>query len=516
MKQYQFDIILKQPVIISQQAATVGAHQSLDYISGSALLGLMASRLYSRLLPEDAFLVFHSGKVRFLDALPVHQNQLAYPVPMNLHHFKGETFSEKTQLLADKIFDISVKTDLNNQQPVQLRNFYLTVDGKKISPQKEQTLKTAIDAKQNRAAESQLFGYEALSAGQVFRFAIQFDEDISQELIAKLMQSVQGIAHLGRSRSAQFGRVEIQATQSLYYPKNLSQSITNELTLWLVSDLCLYQHGQATLIPTAEAIGLPAECEWLSKKSFIRTRRYSIYNAYRKHYDKERYVITRGSVLRYRIPDSVDKQALLAFISQGLGLHTETGLGQMIVNPIFMQDKGIVWQATNTIITDDSNQSHDAPKTLLIATLQAKLAKQEGINKVYKDAEDIFKALCQKVLQARQFNALTENMLFGEGQIPSRTQFGRLKEEANKHRQNRQALWDFLTNSENGMLNVMGETNCSGWQLCFDLKVEDNLGTFLKKELEKIKSEKDFPQIVAELAVLGLSERWENCCAGKM
>mgnify|MGYP003603827517 CR=1 FL=1 len=201
MKQHVFDIELHQPVIISQQAATVGAHQSLDYIAGSTLLGLAASKLYPVLSNEEAFSVFHSGAIRFLDALPVENKEIAYPVPLNLHAFKGEKYTQYDQVLNKQVFDVS-NMELAGKQPVQLRNFYLTNSGKKVTPFKEQTLKTVIDPKQNRAAESQLFGYEALGKGQMFRFAVQADESISDALLKKVVEALQGMAHLGRSRSA--------------------------------------------------------------------------------------------------------------------------------------------------------------------------------------------------------------------------------------------------------------------------------------------------------------------------
>ena len=150
---------------------------------------------------EEAFSVFHSGAIRFLDALPVENKEIAYPVPLNLHAFKGEKYTQYDQVLNKQVFDVS-NMELAGKQPVQLRNFYLTNSGKKVTPFKEQTLKTVIDPKQNRAAESQLFGYEALGKGQMFRFAVQADESISDALLKKVVEALQGMAHLGRSRSA--------------------------------------------------------------------------------------------------------------------------------------------------------------------------------------------------------------------------------------------------------------------------------------------------------------------------
>lgn len=522
MKQQVFDIELKQPVIISQQSATVGAHQSLDYIAGSALLGLAAAKLYADLNSEDAFTLFHSGYVQFLDALPILDDEIAYPAPLNLHSFKAEKYTENQQILDQHVFDVS-KMDLQGKQPVQLRGFYLTTSGKKVTPSKQQTLKTAIDQKQNRAAESQLFGYEALNAGQKFRFALQADDSISEELWQKLINSFNGTAHLGRSRSAQFGRVNIQASNAIYLQPQKIES--KQITLWLLSDLSLYHEGQHLLIPTPESIGLPKDSKLLTNQSFIRSRRYSTYNAYRKHYDKERQVIARGSVLRYELPASfTDYKRLEQKLSQGLGLYIENGLGQVWINPPILTDVHPKW--IHIAETKESTKKVvEAPASILIEMLKRRSVKVQFGTEPRRIAEKIFNELCEKVQFARQYHAMANGVAFDLGKIPSRTQFGRFKELANQYRNDTNALWHELTNSTNGMLNINSEQEQanrqsgrsylrSGWQLKFGLEIEDTLGDYLKLALLEHKGNAYFPLIIAEFAVLGLTDHWEKYSLG--
>lgn len=522
MKQQIFEIELKQPVIISQQAATVGAHQSLDYIAGSTLLGLAAAKLYAELSAEDAFTVFHSGYVQFFDALPVLNDEISYPVPLNLHAFKAEKYTEDDHLLAKHVFDVSAM-DLQGKQPVQLRGFYLTVSGKKVTPSKQQTLKTAIDQKQNRAAESQLFGYEALNAGQKFRFALQANDSVSKDLWQQLIKSFNGTAHLGRSRSAQFGRVEIQAVQACYVQQSTLKS--NQLTLWLLSDLYLHHSGENTLVPTPEVLGLPQGTKILTDKSFMRSRRYSTYNAYRKHYDKERQVITRGSVLRYQLPDGfTDYKKLEQKLTQGLGLYTENGLGQVWINPPVLSDTNPQWtQVAETKVLN--KKLVEAPGSILIETLKRRSEKVQFGTEPRRIAEKIFNALCEKVKFARQYHAMSKGVAFDLGKIPSRTQFGRFKELANQYRNDSKNLWRELTNPTNGMLNISSEqeeTNRQsgrsylrgGWQLKFGLETEDTLGDYLKSALDIHKNEAYFPLVIAELAVFGLTDQWEKYSLG--
>ena len=528
MKTQFFEIDLQQPVIISQQVATVGVHQSLDYISGSALLGLAATRLYNRLSAEDAFMLFHSGKVRFLDALPSQNGEMAYPVPFALHHYKGESYSVNQQMLNDTVFNLASNfaTD-KTKQPVQLRNFYLTASGRRITPQKEQTLKTAIDASQNRAAKAQLFGYEALSAGQKFRFAVQADNDVGDALWQELLNSLTGLAHLGRSRSAQFGKVKICQLPTAEMPSQDSQNDT--LLLWLVSDMQLQQQGQATLLPEPKCLGLPEGTIWKKDKSFIRHRRYSMFNAYRKHYDKEKQVICRGSVLSYQLPASMtaqDKQQLFKKLQAGIGLGCECGLGQVLINPTVLYAEHPKWQAL-TKIEQPQKIAKQPVYSVLTQVLQHRLQQATGDLLATQEAYRIFEQLCHKFAIARQFYALSNGQGFADGEYPSRSQFGSLKDLANQYRNNPTGLWQALSNTENGALHIstVGSNdnpqsarkyNSSGWGLSYGTATNETLGDWLKSELDKEQSRGDFAQIVAQIAVLGLSDKWEQYNTGKL
>lgn len=526
MKEQHFLIDLKQPVIISQQSATAGAHQSLDYISGSVILGLSASKLYADLSAEEAFIVFHSGKVRFLNAFVMVNHELSLPVPMSLHNFKGESYEQNGRLIAEQVFDVSKISDekLNNRQPVQLRGFYISTSGQKITPIKEQTLKTAIDKRQNRAAQGQLFGYEALSAGQQFGFSVQADDDVDDGLWQKVVESLQGVAHLGRSRSSQFGKVDICMTDM---SSTTPVPTGRLLTLWLLSDLCLHNHAQPTLLVKPEFLGLPAGTRWLSEQSFVRTRRYSGFNNYRKHYDKERQVITQGSILRFELPHDADFNQIYKKLQQGVGLYTEQGLGQVAMNPDILQDIHPVWQKnqmrSEVAITEVKN-----PNTLLINVLQKRANVFITLQEPKRIAHEIFMALCEKITFARRFHGVVYKANFESVnlQAPSRAQFGRLKEVANGYRDDNVNLWQKLSNSTDGILFVKKVQESdnrqsdksyknSGWELTFGTQSDQNLGDFLlTNQLSEHKDKSYFPQIVADLAVLGMSDEWQRHILG--
>ena len=530
MNTQYFNIQLKQPLIVSQQAATAGQHQSLDYIPGSAILGMVASQLYAQLTPEEALQVFHSGAVRFSDALPVHQGQTAYPVPLCWHHSKGTDFHNHGRLDPNEIYDVSRKdrAQLAGKQPVQLRQFYVTEQGRRWQPNKVQTLKTAIDAHKNSAADGQLFGYDALAAGQEYAFYVQTQAEVPAALVDKIQQVLQGTAWLGRSRSAQFGQVSIKA-QSQVQPLIPAPPQDGVLTLWLLSDMHLLQHGQPTLVPAAELLGLPAGSRWLPEQSFIRSRRYSLYNSYRQHYDREKQVLGRGSVLRYALPAGFTLTAdWVAKLQQGLGLGQEVGLGAVWVNPPLLQDvhAPAAW-TTEAKVMSTPKPVLAEPKSTLIRALKYKAKEQAVSSQPLAVAESIFNGLCAKVALARVYHAMAKGVAFDAGKIPNRTQFGRFKELANLNRNDANQLWHELSNEANGVLHVSAETEQTnrqsgasyeraGWQLSFGFGQDDNLGTWLKTELATHRHESWFPDLLGALSVHGLGEQWEQYCLGKV
>ncbi|MCB1657774.1 MAG: hypothetical protein KDI39_06050, partial [Pseudomonadales bacterium] len=424
-----FDILLKQPVIISQQTATAGAHQSLDYIAGSAVLGMLANRLYSALSTKDAWHVFHSGDVRFSDALPIQENQIAYPSPLCWHHAKGTKNLKQSDgsLNAAEIFNpaLLAKAELTGKQPVQLRDQYITLSGVQVKPTKEQTLKTAIDAKTGMAAESQLFGYEALSAGQTFRFSVDATDNIDTDLWQKICHHLTGEARLGRSRSAQFGSVTITKTSSHLESLTSVQPSDNTLTLWLLSDLWIQKQGQSCLIPEPSLLGLPEDAILITDRTFIRSRRYSLYNAYRHHYDCERHVISRGSVLCYQLSAPLDA-AIESHLKQRIGLATESGLGQVWINPPLLAKANPCFKVSSIQPTHNMDTKPTKPaNSLLIARLDAR-KNHLDINKPIDEAERIFDELCKRISQARRYKATANNTPITDA--PNRTQFGLLKE----------------------------------------------------------------------------------------
>ncbi len=329
MKRIAVTLRLHEPLVISATNATEGLYRSLDFIPGSALLGAVAAQLYRDFKRTgQAEAVFHSGRVRFANILP----KGAQPVPLSLYRPKeeGEAAGAVFNLLHGRSEDSTV-------QLKQLREGYVQPAGEgrfvRIQPKRQLKLRTAIESETGRAAESQLYSYQAISPEWDWSGHIDCDDDALADVLYERLSRI-GTLRIGRSRSAHYGTVTLQVTPPQTVSEDRLPLVTLDgqayLLLWLTSDLMVYdRYGRPDTLPSLQALGLLEGGEArLPQQFFVRTRRYAPYNAYRGCYDLNRQVITAGSVLAYPVTDAV-RNLNPVVLSRALGAHREQGLGQV-------------------------------------------------------------------------------------------------------------------------------------------------------------------------------------------
>ena len=330
MKRYELTITLIEDCIFSERAASEGGHKSLDYIPGITLLGACASKIYTN--PSiDSYDIFHSGKVRFGNAYPLSiEGYKTLPMPFVWHSEKGKETTRKVgkrfQLQPDQIFNLA-KTKIKEAQPKQLREGYVSNALEQLKPSKSLRMKTAINPETATAAESQLFGYQALEAGQAFKATIDIDGGIGEEQSQKILDVFSQTLYLGRSRTAQYGQVKCEVREVTLENGNTSIKADSEVSIWFTSDTALLDSN-----------GLPVTAKNMTKtdlddatvlwdKSFLRYRRYSPYNTKRGKFDLERQVIEKGSVLTVKLKKDIKPDKF----QTGIGAYREAGLGQVVI-----------------------------------------------------------------------------------------------------------------------------------------------------------------------------------------
>lgn len=441
MKQYRIRIDLLEDVILTANSATVGAPRTVDYIPGATLYGACASRLYQKLNREAQFVVFHSGRVRFGNGLPLsHSGQIAWPVPFCWHTKKGDQpldnrggrFFNKDNILnmvaGDKEFGTQYK---------QLREHYVCSDGECVRPRTTLRMKTAIKPHTATAATAQLFGYAAIQAGQSFESVLQFDEDISDELqhqVIDIFQEPGRKLRIGRSRSRQYGTIECAVSNDAQgdsnaifnrnglQPSGLSRQggaptshyNSDSVTFWLLSDMALRDsRGNPALQPAPEAFGLPDESVLDRARTFIRTRQYSPYNSKRMCHDQDRQVLVQGSVVTFSLPGGIPI-TLDSAAQSGFGDYRHSGLGQVALQPALLETVRPLFDP----VAESGCETVDygtAEKNDLVIWLQSRADQAGRRLRKTNSAAMWLDRLRELYISARHYAALDDNSLPGPG-----------------------------------------------------------------------------------------------------
>jgi len=503
MNRQALKITLLDDVVLSQRNATSGGHETLDYIPGQALLGIAASRLYPKLSLPAARQLFHSGQLRFGNGLPARGNgetaERGWPMPLAWHQAKGDSQNGADRLQADRVYNMvhaSAIPDPENPkhhlQPEQLRQGYVFADGSLVRPARNQRLKTAITPGEGRAAEGQLFGYEALCAGQSFIAEIEADEDIDQTHFQSVIDALTGERLLGRSRSAEYGRVRIEPV-SLPGPETGRAEKT--LTLWLLSDLAPVDiHGQPTLALDPAALGI-GPGRLLAEQSFLRTRRYSPWNARRRGPDSERVVYQQGGVIRFELDQAPDQDTLTR-LAAGIGLHREGGLGKVAVQPSLLASDHPQFASPAEAADHPGQARPERPQSALIAWLEDR-RQDEQVTDLGRDQLDALIRDWRAALNsARSLQGVPGDKNFG----PSAAQWGRVMELANQSDQ-ADELMERLFQGNSAIIKAGAE----GWQeqVASDgemLPLATRLKALLEQARENAASERAFIRVVRQFA----------------
>jgi len=333
MKIRQYRCTLLADVILNVKAATEGNNSTLDFIPGNNFLGIVAKQ-YPKFSKEEQMEIFHSGKVRFGDAHPVvyqHEDIRSVRTPFSLFHPKMKNATDECYVHhyyhEDKEHPLQLK---------QCRTGFYAFDEQKGFPaevKRSFAIKSAYDRERRRAKDEDMYGYESLDAGLSFLFEVECESDDVAEKISKYLV---GTHRIGRSRSAQYGLVEIE-TASFRHPKGSTAPISIDgqsyVVVYAESRLIfLDDNGICTFQPTPEQLGISdenAEIDWA--KSQVRTFQYAPWNSTRKCRDTDRCGVEKGSVFVVKVSSALPTE------SQCIGSYKNEGFGKVIYNPEFLQ-----------------------------------------------------------------------------------------------------------------------------------------------------------------------------------
>lgn len=350
MKTLKFKCTLLSDVVLNTSAATEGEQTSLDFIPGNNFLGIVASN-YDSLSKPEQMEIFHSGRVRFGDAHPSDNNAKvrSLHVPATLFYPKGKYAWEECYAFQSYSRKEEIRTNGKPMQLKQCRSGYYVfhnATGSPVTVAKSFAIKSSYDRDNRRAKDGLMFGYESLDQGQTFLFEVEVD---NEALADKIGKALEGIHHIGRSRTAQYGLVRIETADYKDVQSRQEQIDAidgKRVAVYADSRLIFLDNaGQPVFQPTAEQLGLKGEIDW--DISQVRTFQYAPWNGKRQSRDADRCGIEKGSVFFVKC-DAVP------VASRYVGSYNNEGFGKVIYNPDFLCSKGENGKATYQLLKSDT------------------------------------------------------------------------------------------------------------------------------------------------------------------
>lgn len=329
MKVLKYKVELLTDIILNQKAATEGANTTLDFIPGGCFLGIVARKIYEKNSEEQNLTIFHSGKVRFGDAHPAYGKVRTLRVPAMMMHPKLN--KEEYYISAALPEGEKAKEELRKLQLKQCRTGFYDFSQNpalEIKTATSYAIKSAHDKKNRTSLKNAMYGYEALRKGLTLYFEVEVDDEALAEAIGKALV---GKKHIGRSRSAQYGLVEIQPHdfQAIEATKSPCKD-----AIYVYADgrlIFLDANGLPTFRPTPADLGIEnGEIDW--KKSQVRTFQYAPWNAKRQCFDTDRCGIEKGSV--FVVKCTGDTPTLSP---RYVGSYQNEGFGKVLYNPAFLE-----------------------------------------------------------------------------------------------------------------------------------------------------------------------------------
>lgn len=378
MKTLYFKCKLLSDVILNQKSASEGPNTTLDFIPGSNFLGIVAASVYPNSDIDNAVKteLFHSGKVRFGDAHPSKGNVRGLRIPAAVFHPKLKKVSEEAYI-HHGIEDPSDEK-YRKMQLKQCRSGFYAYNGEEAEPittENNYAIKSAHDKENRKSLDEQMFGYQSLAAGLELIFSVEVD---NEGLANTIEDALVGKKKVGRSRSAQYGLVEISECKETPAGIHTSQK-EGEVTVYADGRLIfLDKDGMPTLQPTAEQLGI-TNGKILWNKCQVRTFCYAPYNYQRRCFDTDRCGIEKGSVFVVEGDVDVPKASYI-------GSYKNEGFGAVIYNPSFLmakEDGQSIVRYGDAAVKEQENRVETEPKSNLVMFLKHKQEIETVEEQVY-------------------------------------------------------------------------------------------------------------------------------------
>ncbi|OEF97142.1 RAMP superfamily CRISPR-associated protein [Desulfuribacillus alkaliarsenatis] len=317
-----------------------------EYLPGSTIRGALISQLVRYgLFNENKNSILHNLKC--YNAYPYVEDikALFLPTPYHLRMDKHDWRKKKSSKGENNEIDIAnLSLDSNNNHNAKNHlkySFLSEVDGRLhgVQVQKEFRLHHTTAIKGDEPEN--LFRYEAISSGQVFRSLLKYSKDLSSH-IKQILSSTETV-YIGGSKGSGYGKCKVtpvgdsyieydEAINALGFRFKRNKDKTNEMVVVCLSD-CVFrdEYGQPTNYLSDDFIYQLSGIKVNIGRRFIQTGLTEGYNTkWNARYPKEA-TLKAGTVLVFNMPEGIsmtDRDRVGKLLEQNLlGYRTQDGYG---------------------------------------------------------------------------------------------------------------------------------------------------------------------------------------------
>ncbi len=361
MKVFLMRLRAEEPLIVTSGSSQSMAHETLDHIPGSMLLGAFVEvwkRRHKGVVPDDDPVfraLFLEGKVSWGCAVPACGGRETMPVPLCYVYPKGGRGLPAEGAVRDPkkhaVVNVSAteaKDDIRAllaaegllredeaYKPKKLKGGFFDPQSMRLAPRKRGwNMHVSLDT-QRSAVESQLFGYSSIAPGAEFLARIQYEPEMEKELASLLEGPCE--LRVGHCRSAGCGRLSVHGVEPAAPGVPAAEGPAG-----CVFTLFLQSHYVPRHTWEKPMAGLLAELSQVFGALCTLERGFADYyalpgwNSLWRKPRATRTALCQGSVLRVRMNGAgpVAVPAAGAF-----GAEQREGCGRVLFNPAFLQDK---------------------------------------------------------------------------------------------------------------------------------------------------------------------------------
>lgn len=322
----EFTIRCLLPVVISRQYGDQNTVSTDKYISGSALRGAILNYIFQNFKISETLNEHFLANLFFSPAYPYKNGNIFYPTPLALQTLKNDRsnafnvlseshkLSEKTTPLREFA---SIDENCETYTPHTLTNFHNTRD--------------RLLGHSYEDIEGGIFYYEAIAENEIFKGYILGDKNFL-ELIKEKLDGQR--LKIGKSKSAQYGTIEIKFENKLNESNIGEEDMDDEFYIVAISPIVLYNENGIS-DPSARTLqNYLLEyfcCNVEIKESISKTTFVESYASLWKSKTQRDYAIAEGSTFKLKFFNKLSPHQIDDLKNKGIGEKLEQGCGKILL-----------------------------------------------------------------------------------------------------------------------------------------------------------------------------------------